>query len=411
MEFKDFNLDPLVLEGVFSVGFEKPTRIQEEVIPMVIEGKDVIACAQTGTGKTAAYLLPLFHQFINLPSGLIKALIIVPTRELAFQIDQQFQGLAYYTGLSSIAIYGGGPSGDWDTQKRALIQGADVVIATPGKLLSHLSMGYVKLEQLQCLILDEADRMLDMGFYEDILTILSFLPEKRQNLMFSATMPPAMRKLAKTILHHPEEINIALAQPAEGVLQVAYMVYEKQKNTLIRTLIEGKTLKSVLIFCSTKEKVKNITRELKKAGLACEEIHSDLMQDQRERVLLGFRNRQIQVLVATDVLSRGIDVEDIDLVINYDVPQDAEDYVHRVGRTARAEATGVAITFINDTDSYRFKRIEQLIGYEIRKMKLPAQFGEGPEYNPKPEQMHRGYRKRPGVVNKNRRDNRRNSKR
>jgi len=382
MKFRDLNLNESLLEAISYMGFVTATPIQEKAIPEILAGKDIMACAQTGTGKTAAFILPVLHQLADRNDHSIKAMIIVPTRELAIQIDQQIQGLAYFVNLESIAVYGGGDGSEWDQQKYALTKGADIIVATPGKLISHLNMGYVKLEKVSHLILDEADRMLDMGFFDDIKKIISFLPAKRQNLMFSATMPDKIRTLAKKILHSPFEITLALSKPAEGVLQAAYLAYETQKSPLIKKLIEGKTeYKSILIFTSTKKKVAKIVRELQSSGDSIAAISSDLDQSEREEVLSKFRARRIRTIVATDVLSRGIDIKDINLVINYDVPNDAEDYVHRIGRTARADTTGVALTLVNEEDMFKLSRIEKLIEAEIMKISLPKELGDGPEWN------------------------------
>ncbi|MBK6348060.1 MAG: DEAD/DEAH box helicase [Bacteroidales bacterium] len=370
------------MEGLDTVGFEKPTPIQSQIIPHVLAGEDVIGCAQTGTGKTAAYLLPILHRIIENPVKGINTIIIAPTRELAVQIAQQLEGFSYFLDISSLPVYGGTDGMEWEQQRKALSQGVDIVVATPGKLISFLNMDIVPVQNLQHLILDEADRMLDMGFFDDIMRIISYLPETRSTLLFSATMPPRIRELSKRILKDPVEVNISLSKPAAGILQMAYLAYDKQKTRLLAGLIKGRDLPSVLVFASTKSKVKSITRELAAEGLQVADIHSDLEQSDRERVLLRFRNRQLQMLIATDVLSRGIDIENISLVVNYDVPRDAEDYVHRVGRTARAEQTGVAITFINEHEQSEFARIEKLIGYEIRKQMPPESLGEGPEYNP-----------------------------
>lgn len=382
LSFQNFNLSDLLLDGLDTMGFNNPTPIQEQVIPHILKGADVIACAQTGTGKTAAYLLPILDKISrdNIPHTC--ALIISPTRELALQIDQAFQGFSYFTHASSIAVYGGSDGITFEREKKALKEGASVVIATPGRLLSHLNMGYVKFNQLDFLILDEADKMLDMGFYEDILRIIRFLPEKKQALLFSATMPPRMRELARKILHNPVEINIAMSKPAEGILQQAYLVNNHQKPELLKKIIAEKNLSSVLIFASTKIAVKDLERDLRQLRLPAKAIHSDLSQEERENVLLSFRNKSTKILVATDILSRGIDIESIGLVINYDVPADAEDYVHRIGRTARAETTGEAITFINDKDQYRFAQIEKLIEKEVIKIPLPAGMGNSPEWKP-----------------------------
>ena len=362
------------------MGFDNPTPIQEQAIPVIMQGKDLIACAQTGTGKTAAYLLPILNKLLKKEHTSIDTLILAPTRELALQIDQQIQGFAYFTNTSSIAVYGGSDGIVFEREKRALSEGADVVIATPGRLLSHLNLGYVDVKSLRHLVLDEADRMLDMGFHDDLLRIISFLPKERQTVLFSATMPPRIRDLAQKILIKPEQINIAISKPAEGIVQAAYMVYDSQKPELVKELLKGKSLESVIIFSSTKSNVKNLEKELLKLGLSASAIHSDLEQLEREEVLRDFRNKRTQILVATDILSRGIDIEGISLVVNYDVPNDAEDYIHRIGRTARADSTGVAITFINDKDQHYFARIEAFIEKEIHKIPLPPHLGTGPEY-------------------------------
>jgi len=382
LNFSDFNFEETLQQGLDAMGFETPTQIQEQAIPLILDQKDLIACAQTGTGKTAAFVLPIINKLVKKHSHSTDTLIIVPTRELALQIDQVLQGFSYFTSISSIAIYGGNDGQAFENEKRALTEGANFIIATPGRLMSHLNMGYVKLDTLKHLVLDEADKMLDMGFVDDILKIVSFLPAKRQTLMFSATMPSKIRTLAKKLLSNPEQINIAVSKPAEGVLQGAYVVYDRQKNDLIKSLLKGKALSSVLIFLSTKQKVKELDRDLQQSGIKAKAIHSDLEQNEREEVLRNFKSRQTQILVATDILSRGIDIEDIGLVINYDVPGDAEDYIHRVGRTARAASTGVAITLINEHDQQKFSRIESLIGSEIRKLPLPDHLGEAPAYAP-----------------------------
>ncbi len=384
MKFQELNLSDTLLEAISFMGFEEATPIQEQAIPAIMEHKDLIASAQTGTGKTAAFILPVLNELAGDNRHETKVLVIVPTRELALQIDQQIQGFSYFTPVESIAIYGGGSGSEWDQQKRALSSGTEIIVATPGKLISHLNMGYVKFEHLRYLILDEADRMLDMGFYEDIQKIITYLPKKRQTLMFSATMPPKIRQLAAKTLNHPVEISIGMSKPAEGVLQAAYLTYENQKTPLIIDLITDKPeVKSILIFSSTKKKVSDIVRGLRGKGFNVEGISSDFEQSRREEVLRGFRSKRTRVLVATDVLSRGIDIKDIDIVINYDVPGDAEDYVHRVGRTARAASSGLAITLINERDMMSFRQIEELIGSEVMKLPLPDGLGDGPAWNPK----------------------------
>lgn len=384
MTFKELKLHQDVLQGLEAMGFEKPTPIQEQAIPVVIDNKDLIAVAQTGTGKTAAFLLPILHKIseAQIPEGKINTLIISPTRELAVQIDQQLEGLGYFTIATSMPIYGGGDGDGFAREKRALEGGAHIIVGTPGKLISHLNLGYAKIKDLQHLILDEADRMLDMGFYDDIMKIISHLPKERQTLMFSATMPPKIRKLAKDILKDPEEISIAISKPAEKVVQAAFLAYDGQKIELVKYLLRDNDVPSLIIFASTKVKVKQLTQELQKEGLNAKPISSDLEQSEREAILREFKSKKLPILVATDVISRGIDIDNIDMVINYDVPNDPEDYIHRIGRTARASSEGEAVTFINEDDQYKFSRIEKLIEKEIRKVKLPEELGSGPEYNP-----------------------------
>ena len=401
MNFTDFNLNAKLQEGIDAIGYKTATPVQEQVLPIILAGKDLIASAQTGTGKTAAFLLPIIHKILEAHEDEhIHALIIVPTRELALQIAQQLDGLSYFTSVSSIAIYGGGDGSSFETEKKALSHGADIVICTPGKMLSHLNMGYVQVKELKYLILDEADRMLDMGFNEDIMRIISYLPKKRQNLLFSATMPHKMRELARKILHHPEEINISVSKPAENVTQEAFIVYDTQKIPLVSYILKEKKFPSVLIFCSTKISVKDLSRELKRARFSIEEIHSDLDQSTREKVLSGFINRRTNILVATDVLSRGIDIQDIDLVINYDVPNDGEDYIHRIGRTARAKSKGEAITFVNQKEQGKFARIEQLLGNPVIKAVVPEALGPVPLYEPLKNKATFARRTKPGNKNK-----------
>jgi superfamily II DNA/RNA helicase len=381
MKFKDLDLNEHLMEALSYMGFDKATPIQEQAIPKILAGSDLIASAQTGTGKTAAFLLPILNKLTEKHDQL-NTLIIVPTRELAIQIDQQIEGFSYFTHVTSLPVYGGGEGQDWETQKKALTQGAEVIVATPGKLISHLNMGYVKFDHLQHLILDEADRMLDMGFHDDIQKIITYLPKERQTLMFSATMPPKIRELARKVLKDPFEINIALSKPAEGVVQAVCLTYDAQKTPLINAMIANKPeVKSILVFSSTKKKVNEIVRGLKSKNYKVEGISSDLEQSEREEVLLRFRSKQTRVLVATDVLSRGIDIKDINFVVNYDVPGDAEDYVHRIGRTARADTKGVALTLVNEDDMYKFEQIEQLIERKVQRVKLPEALGEGPEWN------------------------------
>lgn len=363
-----------------------PTPIQQQAIPQVLDGRDLIACAQTGTGKTAAFLLPLIDVITSYKpkvEGSIRALIVVPTRELALQIDQQMQAIAYFTPITSIPLYGGSDGSTFDQQKAALTGGVEVVIATPGKLLSHLNLGYVPLKGLEFLVMDEADRMMDMGFVDDIRRIITFLPKDRQSLMFSATMPPSIRELTKQILHDPFEITIALSKPAAGVDQQAYVIFDMQKANILEHILNTNEATSIVIFAGRKIEVRNLARHLQKRGFNAAGMHSDLEQTERESVMLAFRNRKLRILVATDVVSRGIDIDDIDLVINYDVPRDPEDYVHRVGRTARAAKKGTAITFVNEKQMREFGRIEQLIGYQVKKMPIPDGMPRGPQYDPK----------------------------
>ncbi len=382
MKFSEIQLHEHILEAISYMGFENTTPIQEQAIPFILDHHDLIACAQTGTGKTAAFILPVLDHLDKSERKGISTLIIVPTRELALQIDKQIQGFAYFLSINSLAIYGGGDGMEWEQQKKAIIQNTDILVATPGKLMSHLDLGYVKFDHLQHLILDEADRMLDMGFFDDIKKIMSYIPNKRQTLMFSATMPPKIRELAGHILHNPKEISIAMSKPAEGVLQAAYLSYDYQKTALIKSLIQDKPeYQSILIFSSTKKKVTEIIKTLRNKDYHVEGVSSDFEQREREEVLSRFASKNTRVLVATDVLSRGIDIKDIELIINYDVPGDAEDYVHRVGRTARADKTGVALTLVNEDDMFRFKKIESLIGSEIMKLQPPKELGEGPAWN------------------------------
>lgn len=382
MNFQDFNFVSSLQEGLDTMGFTKPTPIQQEAIPVILEGKDLIACAQTGTGKTASYLLPLLHKIEQDDKSHIDTLILSPTRELALQIDQQIMGLAYFTGCTSIAVYGGGDGFSYEQQKRSLTEGVNIIVATPGRLIAHLTSKAINLDHLKHLVLDEADRMMDMGFYEDIVRIISYLPKERQNLLFSATMPPKIRSLSKKILHNPVEINIAMSKPSAGILQQAYLVYDEQKIDLLKSIFTNAEFKSVIVFASRKETVKKLNSALNRQGILSEAFHSDLDQESREDIMVRFKGKKLAVLIGTDVISRGIDVEAISLVVNFDVPPDPEDYIHRIGRTARAETTGTAITFINDKDQFGFGKIEELIGNEVPKLPLPEGFTAGPEYKP-----------------------------
>lgn len=383
MNFNELNLHPDLLEGIQASGYENATPVQAQVIPLILSGKDIIASAQTGTGKTAAFLLPVINKLLqHRNDNQVSALVLVPTRELAIQIGQHLEGLSYFTNISSIAIYGGNDGNNFIIEKQALRMGVDIVVCTPGRMIAHLNMGYVPLKGLQFLVLDEADRMLDMGFQEDIRKITSFLPAQRQTLLFSATMPEKIRTLAKQILQNPSEVNISISKPPEKIQQQAYAVFEHQKLPLVKSVLQSTTFKSALVFCSSKQSVKKLVVELKQAGLSIGEMHSDLEQAKREDVLQKFNSGRIPVLVATDILSRGIDIDTIDLVINYDVPGDGEDYVHRIGRTARAEAEGIAITLISEKEQGRFARIEKLIGKTVDKLPVPEILGEAPVYSP-----------------------------
>lgn len=393
MKFKEFDFTPEVLEGLDAMRFEDATPVQAQTIPIIKTGVDLIACAQTGTGKTAAYLLPVLDKLVNSDHKGSTAVILVPTRELALQIDQQIEGFSYFLSVTSLAVYGGNDKNLWDQQKQALTQGADIIVATPGRMIQHLTMGYVDFKAIEHFILDEADRMLDMGFLDDIMQIESFLPKKkRQNLLFSATMPSKIRGLAKKLLDNPQEINIAISKPAEGILQAAYVVHDYQKVDLIVDLLKDKDLPSIIIFVSRKSKVNDIVRALKQNNFNARAIHSDLDQNERIEVLREFKNRNVQILVATDIVARGIDIEKIDLVINFDVPNDAEDYVHRIGRTARAQTQGVGITFIGEDDQVDFHNIEKLIESDIYKIPLPPDYDDAPEYNPEAKTKRGGFK-------------------
>ncbi len=385
MKFEDTYLNDNILDALYDMHFDECTPIQERCIPEILDYHDIIGVAQTGTGKTAAYLLPILSLIDdgNYPKDAINCLIMAPTRELAQQIDQAMQGFGYYLdGVSSVAIYGGNDGGRYDQEMKSLRLGADVVIATPGRFLSHMKMGNVDLSRVSFFVLDEADRMLDMGFSDDILTIAKQLPSDVQTIMFSATMPEKIQELARTLLHNPVEIKIAVSKPAEKIRQSAYVCYDKQKLGIIRHLFNNDQLDRVIIFSGKKEKVKEIARELRQMNINCCQMHSDLSQQERDDVMLDFKAGRKNVLVATDIVARGIDIDDIFMVINYDVPKNAEDYVHRIGRTARAERDGVAITFVNESDMQRFGEIEKFLEKEVLKNPLPEELGEGPEYNP-----------------------------
>ncbi|MGV3509136.1 MAG: DEAD/DEAH box helicase [Sphingobacteriaceae bacterium] len=382
MTFEDFKFNEELFEGLLSMGYKEPTPIQKMAIPVVQSGKDLIACAQTGTGKTASYLLPVLDLISKTDKNTTSTLILAPTRELAQQIDQQVEGLAYYVNISSVAVFGGGDGFIYEQQRSAIQHNVNIIIATPGRLLAHLSSGILKLNNIKHLILDEADRMLDMGFMDDIMRIISHLPKQRQTLLFSATMPARIRSLANSILNDPEQINISISQPAAGIDQQVYKVHDHQKVPLIQDLLKENQYASSIIFASTKEKVKLLYKSLKTIGIKVKAFHSDLEQNEREEILRAFKNKQLPVIIGTDALSRGIDVEGIDLVVNYDCPSDPEDYIHRIGRTARAATKGTAITFVNERDQGKLKNIQDLIGREISTNTLPEHLGESPEFKP-----------------------------
>ncbi|HJV79061.1 MAG TPA: DEAD/DEAH box helicase [Paludibacter sp.] len=393
MRFDELPLCDAVLDGLQAMNFKEATPVQAETIPVILQKRDVIACAQTGTGKTAAFILPLLHNLQSEPHAedKVNAIIMAPTRELAQQIDQQMEGFSYFTSFSSVAVYGGNDSSAWDTQRRGLQKGADVVIATPGRLLSHINLYDIDFSHVKYFILDEADRMLDMGFFDDIMQVVNRLPKDRQNIMFSATMPPKIRLLAKTIMNDPFEVKIAVSKPPESIMQTAYICYEAQKQAIIRHLFVEQEATKVIIFSGSKLKVKELFKTFRQMGLSVGEMHSDLDQAQREHVMHEFKNNRVSILVATDIVSRGIDIDDISLVINYDVPHDAEDYVHRIGRTARASAKGMSITFVSEEEQYKFKQIEEFLEKDIYKIPMPEELGEAPEYRP---ELHRfGHKK------------------
>ena len=388
MYFDELDLNDDILDALDAMNFSECTPIQAQAIPPVLEGHDLIGIAQTGTGKTAAYLLPILSRLSDggYPADAVNCVIMSPTRELAQQIDQAMQGFSYFVPVSSVAVYGGNDGIRYAQECRGFEQGADIVIATPGRLISHISLGNIDLSKVSFFVLDEADRMLDMGFIDDIKQIVAQLPAERQTLLFSATMPAEIQKLAATILHDPVEVKIAVSKPAEKIVQTAYVCHEVQKLGIIQSLFAEAKPERVLVFASSKLKVKDIARALSrigaKNGFTVGEMHSDLTQPERDQVMLGFKNGQVNILVATDIVSRGIDIDDIRLVINYDVPHDCEDYVHRIGRTARAGAEGAAITFVSKDDQARFRQIEKFIGKEVEKAPVPAELGEAPDYAP-----------------------------
>lgn len=384
MKFEDLDLSYDVLDALDAMAFDECTPIQEQTIPVILDGHDLVACAQTGTGKTAAYLLPVIDSIADghLPDDAINCIVMAPTRELVQQIDRQMEGFAYFLPVSSLAIYGGTDGAEFSRQQRGLKMGADVVIATPGRLLDHIQMGYVDLSRVTYFILDEADRMLDMGFYDDIMQIVKRLPADRQTLLFSATMPVKTRRLAEEILTDPVEVSIAISRPTEKIDQSAYVCHESQKTGILKHIFKTRSSKRVIIFASSKLAVKELTRELRSRRYKAAEMHSDLEQQQRNEVIHDFTSGKIDILVATDILARGIDIDEISMVINYNVPREAEDYIHRIGRTARANADGTAITLVNRQEQEKFGRIEKFLGYEIKKNEVPAELGEAPAYTP-----------------------------
>ena len=382
MKFDELNLDESVLQALDAMNFKECTPVQEHTIPVILEGRDLIGVAQTGTGKTAAYLLPVLNLLNKgtYPEDAINCVIMSPTRELAQQIDQQMEGFSYFMPASSVAVYGGNDGIRFEQEKKGLTLGVDVVIATPGRFISHLSMGYVDLSKVSFFILDEADRMLDMGFYDDIMQIVKYLPKKRQTIMFSATMPPKIQQLAQNILNHPVEVKLAVSKPAEKIIQTAYICYETQKLGIIRSLFKNQKPQRVIVFASSKLKVKEVAKAFLRLKLNVGEMHSDLDQSQRDHIMHEFKSGRINILVATNIVARGIDIDDIRLVINYDVPHDAEDYVHRIGRTARANHDGCAITFVSETEQVKFKSIEDFLEKTIYKIPVPEELGDAPEY-------------------------------
>ena len=397
MKFEETYLNDNILDALYDMHFEEMTPIQERCIPEILDGYDVLGVAQTGTGKTAAYLLPILSELDDgdYPKDAINCVIMSPTRELAQQIDQAMQGFGYYLDdVSSVAVYGGNDGGRYEQELKGMRLGADVLIATPGRLLSHLKVGNLDLSRCSFFVLDEADRMLDMGFIDDIMKIVQQLPASCQRILFSATMPPKIRELAVALLHNPVEVKIAVSRPAEKIRQSAYVCYEPQKLKIVEHLFKSGDLQRVIIFSGKKEKVKEVARQLRKMNINCGQMHSDLTQQERDEVMYKFKAGKTDVLVATDIVARGIDIDDIRIVINYDVPHDAEDYVHRIGRTARADRDGMAITFISDTDMYKFQSIEHFLGKEVDKNPLPDGIGEGPEYVKR--QKHKNNTRRKG---------------
>lgn len=385
MYFDELNLDDRLLDALYEMRFDKCTPIQEKAIPPLLEGHDLVGIAQTGTGKTAAYLLPILNQLCtgHYPEGKVNCLIMVPTRELAIQIDQALEAFSYYLPFSGVAVYGGNDAHRYDQELQGMKMGADILVATPGRLISHLQLGNVDLGKVSFFVLDEADRMLDMGFHDDIIKIASYLPPKRQTLLFSATMPDAIQQMANSLLHHPVNVRIAVSKPAEGIDHKAYICYEPQKMRILETLLKQEEIHKAIMFVSKKTKVKDLAIKMRKMGIRLAQMHSDLTQEERNHVMQDFKAGRINLIIATDIISRGIDIDDIQLIINYDVPRDAEDYIHRIGRTARAGKRGRAISLVNEEDQSYFGKIERFLGNEIPKLPLPDGLTEGPSYNPR----------------------------
>lgn len=409
MRFDELNLGDEVLDGLDAMNFIETTPVQAATIPPILEGRDVIACAQTGTGKTAAYLLPILDRLSagEFASDVVNAVIMAPTRELAQQIDQQVEGFSYFMPVSAVAIYGGTDGVAWEQQRRGMAMGADIVIATPGRLISHLNLGSADLSHVSYFVLDEADRMLDMGFFDDIMQIYKQLPSSCQTVMFSATMPPKIRKLAASILRDPIEVEIAISRPPESIMQSAYICYEAQKLPILRKLFEQSAPKRTIIFASAKLKVRELTSTLRKMGFNVADMHSDLEQFQREQVMRDFKNGYVDVLVATDIVARGIDIDNIRVVINYDIPHDPEDYVHRIGRTARGtNGEGLAITFVSEEEQSDFHKIETFLGKSVYKLPVDPEFGEVPAYEPAKRRPRRSGRSGDGRSGRSEKDKR-----
>ena len=392
MYFTDFDFEDEILDALDAMRFEECTPIQEQTIQPLLEGRDLIGVAQTGTGKTAAYLLPVLNKLCRggYPEDAINCVIMAPTRELAQQIDRQLEGFTYFMPVSGVAVYGGNDGQRYEQELRGMAKGADIIVATPGRLISHINLGNIDLSKVSFFILDEADRMLDMGFYNDIMTIAKMLPKERQTMLFSATMPAEIRRLAENILTDPLQITLALAKPAEGITQQAYICHEGQKPGIIKEIFKNESSERVILFTSRKSKVREISLMMKKQGFNVGEMHSDLTQSERDEIMFRYKSRKIDMIIATDILARGIDIDDIRIVINYDVPRDCDDYIHRIGRTARAGAKGRAITFVSVEDQEYFKRIEDFIEQDIPKLEIPAELGEGPQYEPKGKKEKKG---------------------